>query len=199
VQPQPLRLPHSGLTVPHDGYTVTAYKELTTHDGVAFTATLRLNRKIIGTIENEGMGGPDTFHCNDAHAYGRHTTALETFAAQCIDAEGDVPEVEYLLGDLVTEYQTGRDIARAAKRGNTLVRLLQDDEDDNGPLGWARETDLFEIPLTAAANRGKLRAGLLGNTRLAPPPLGWWQVWKADQSRWTDVTDRPGHIPADRY
>jgi hypothetical protein len=198
VQQQPLRLPHSGLTVPHDGYTVTAYKELKTHDGVAFTATLRLNGKIIGTIENEGMGGPDTFHANDALTYGRQTAALETFAAQCIDAEGSVPDVEDLLGDLVTEYQTGRDIARAAKRGNTLLRLLQDHEDDNGPLGWASETDLLEIPLTTATNRGKLRVGLLCHTRLTPPPFGWWQVWAADKG-WTDITDRPAHIPADRY
>jgi hypothetical protein len=47
---------------PHHGYAVTAYKEVKTHDGVAFTATQRFNRTIIGTVENEGMGGPDLFH-----------------------------------------------------------------------------------------------------------------------------------------
>ncbi|GIM90129.1 hypothetical protein [Paractinoplanes toevensis] len=199
MQPQSLRLPHSGLTVPHDGYTVTAYKELSTRDGVAFTATLRLNRKIIGTVENDGVGGPDTFHPNHALANAGQQAALETFAAQCTDAEGHTPDVEYVLGDLVIEYQTRRNIARAAKRGNTLLRLMQDHEDGNRPQGWASVTGLLETAQTVAANRGRLRASLLGHTRHAPPPLGWWQLWQADQSRWTDLTDRPAHIPADRY
>ena len=75
MQPQPLRLPHSGLTVPHDAYTVTAYTERKTHDGVAFTGTLRLNGKIIGTVENDGVGGPDTFHSNDALTRGVKVTS----------------------------------------------------------------------------------------------------------------------------
>jgi hypothetical protein len=199
VQPHTFRLPHSGLTVPHLGYTVTAYTELKTDDGVAFTATLRLNGKIIGTVENEGVGGPDTFHPNDAHALRTQMTALETFAAACVDAAGTTAELDIVLGDLITEYQTGRDITRAAKHGHALLRMMQDWQGDHGPMGWAVETAITEAPPTLAADHARLRSFLLGSRELAAPALAWWQIWDAGARRWSDVTDRPAHLPADRY
>jgi hypothetical protein len=78
----PQRLPHSGLTVPHTGYTVTAYRGHNAHDGVAFTATLRLHGTIIGTIENTGHGGPDTFFPSTADGYREQVPALESFAGR---------------------------------------------------------------------------------------------------------------------
>lgn len=85
MQPETFTLPHSGLKVPHTGYAVTSYREHKSWDGVAFTATLRLNGKIVGTIDNEGRGGPDTFHptASTAEGYRDNRDAVEAFAAHC--------------------------------------------------------------------------------------------------------------------
>jgi hypothetical protein len=199
VQPASIHLPHSGLTVPDTSYTVTSYKEHQTHDGVAFTATLRRNGKIIGTVENDGRGGPDIFYPNTAGGMREQRDALEAFAARCTDARGVTPGVELLLGDLVTEYQTSRAINRAAKRGNTLLRLLQDHEFGDGPMGWPSPAATTETRPVSAADRESLRADLLGDPELAPPALSWWQLWDALESRWIDVTGRPAHLLTNRH
>ena len=198
MPPRSFRLPHSGLTVPHLGYAVTAYHEFTTHHGVAFTATLRLHRSIIGTVENAGVGGPDLFHPSHQGDYREQMSALQEFAADCLDARGTTPELEFVLGDLVTEYQTGRDIARAATRGNTLLRMMQDGDDDNGPLHWPVEAAVTEAEPPLAIDHAELRSRLLSSRRLAPSRLAWWQIWDADAGRWTDLTDRPAHLSAGR-
>lgn len=197
MTPAPVRLPHSGLTVPHTGYAVTSYREHPTPDGVAFTATLRLNNTIVGSIENDGHGGPDMLLPHTATGYRATMAGLEEFAASCTDARGETPSVEYLLGDLVTEYQTGRDIRRAAKRGHHLLRLMQDYEGDDGPMGWADEAAITEVPPALAADPQRLRAHLLGDPRLAPDALSWWQIWDAGTGRWNDTTPRPAHLPDD--
>ncbi|MBG0568223.1 hypothetical protein [Actinoplanes aureus] len=171
MKPPTIHLPHSGLTAPDTRYTVTSYKEHQTYDGVTFTATLRHNGKIIGRIENDGRGGPDIFSPNTAGGMREQRDALEAFAARCTDARGVTPDVELLLGDLVTEYQTSRAIARAAKRGNTLLRLLQDHESGDGPMGWASEAATTETSPAWAADRERLRAHLLGDPELAPHAL----------------------------
>ncbi|WP_430788174.1 hypothetical protein [Actinoplanes sp. G11-F43] len=199
MQPSSIHLPHSGLTVPDISYTVTSYKEHQTHDGVAFTATLRRNGKIIGQIENDGCGGPDIFYPNTAGGVREQRDALEVFAARCTDARGVTPDVALLCGDLVTEYQTNRAIVRAAKRGNTLLRLLKDHELGGGPMGWPAAAATTEARPAGAADRVRLRAYLLGDPELAPPALGWWQIWGAGENRWIDVTDRPAHLLTNRH
>ncbi|MEV8504499.1 hypothetical protein AB0368_06660 [Actinoplanes sp. NPDC051475] len=193
----PVRLPHSGLTVPHTGYTVTSYRHHETHDGVAFTATVRLNNKVIGTIENDGNGGPDQFYPSTADGHRTTTPALEAFAAACTDAQGETPDLELVLGDLVTEYETSRHIARAAKRGHVTLRMMQDHELDDGPMGWPSGAAFFAVPPATAANPDRLRTRLQREPDLAPDALAWWQIWDANASRWNDVTPRPEHLPAD--
>ncbi|MET8147852.1 hypothetical protein ACIBSW_24860 [Actinoplanes sp. NPDC049668] len=197
MRPTSIRLPHSGLTVPHTGYTVTSFKGHETHDGIAFTATLRLNKKIIGRIENHGCGGPDTFYPNSACGYRQQMETLEAFAALCTDARDGTPTLEAVLGDLVTEYETSRDIARAAKGGHILLRMMQDHEFGDGPMGWPSPGASTEAPPALAADHARLRAFLLADPDLAPHALAWWQTWNADTGTWTDVTSRPPHLPAD--
>lgn len=193
----PVRLPHSGLVVPHTGYTVASFRGHETHDGVAYVATLRLNRKIIGRIENEGRGGPDTFYPSTAGNYRQQVRAMEAFAALCTDARGGTPPMEAVLSDLVAEYETTRDIARAARRGNVLMRMMRDHELGDGPMGWPSPGVWTEAPPALAADHDKLRASLLEDPELAPDDLAWWQIWNADTSTWVDVTARPAHLPAD--
>lgn len=193
MQPQTIRLPHSGLQVPHTGYTVTSYKGHNTHDGIAYTATLRLNGKIIGNIENKGHGGPDTFYPTNSPTPAAHwdtINALEAFATHCIDSRGEPTSLEYVLGDLVTEYELTRDIRRAAKNGDSLLRM----KDDYGADGWPIMVLTTEAPDEFVADRDRLRAYLLGSPKLKPSPTAWWQLWDPTAGRWVDVTDRPAHL-----
>jgi hypothetical protein len=50
-------LTHTDLRVPHDRLRVSSVKQMATHNGVAFTAVLRLDGRRVGTIENDGNGG----------------------------------------------------------------------------------------------------------------------------------------------
>ncbi|GAA4595800.1 hypothetical protein BJY16_001798 [Actinoplanes octamycinicus] len=193
----PVRLPHSGLLVPHTGYTVTSFTGHQTHDGVAFTATLRLNKKAIGVIQNAGRGGPDTFYSNTAGDHRQKHQDLEDFAALCTDPRGTTPTLDSVLSDLVAEYETSRDIARAAKRGNTLLRLMTDHELGDGPMGWPSPAAYTETSPALAADHERLRASLTEDEELAPSALAWWQIWDATAGRWIDVTPRPAHLPAD--
>jgi hypothetical protein len=126
-------------------------------------------------------------------------SVLQEFAAHCVDARGTTPDLEFVLGDLVTEYQTGRDIARAAKRGNALLRMMQDSDGEDGPMNWPVEAAVTEAEPALAADHAKLGSCLLGSRELAPSGLAWWQIWDVDADRWTDVTDRPVQLSAGRY
>ncbi len=87
----------------------------------------------------------------------------------------------------------------STKRGNILLRLLEDHEFDDGPMGWPSMAATIEARSASAADRERMRAHLLGDPELAPSALGWWQVWDALESRWIDVTDRPAHLLTNRH
>ena len=122
---------------------------------------------------------------------------LEAFAAHCLDAHGETPPLEMVLGDLVTEYQTSREIARAAKRGNVMLRMMEDFEISGDPAGRPSPTASIPARAKAAADHELARAALFNDPDLRPSALAWWQIWDADQSRWIDVTTRPAHLPPD--
>lgn len=191
MQPELITLPHSGLQVPHTGYQITAYKGHSTHDGVAFTCTLRLDKKIIGTVENGGTGGPTLFYPTTTE-YRATADAFEAFAAHCKDERGNTPLGETVLDDLITEYEFTRDITKAAKRGHVLLRQIHDYEGDDGPMGWPSVYSITDYPAAAAGDRAKLAADIAKH--VPPGPLGWWQIWEADNNRWVDVTPRPAHL-----
>jgi hypothetical protein len=51
-----------GMRIPHDRLKVTALQQMPTANGVAFTATLALDGQPVGTIGNDGNGGPTALH-----------------------------------------------------------------------------------------------------------------------------------------
>jgi hypothetical protein len=182
-----ISLPHTGLAVPHTRLEVTSLKQLETSCGVAFTATLRLQRQVVGTVENEGSGGPTTFYPHGRATFGhRH---LDQYAAGCRSATGETVTAEHVMDDLVTEYETGRSIRRANAKGKTLLREMEFIyDDDDQPVGepFAAGQATCRPPLNLAD-----RAALL---RQLPPSAGhrWWQIWTG--ARWEDLTPRPdGH------
>lgn len=196
MQPETFTLPHSGLKVPHTGYAVTSYREHKSWDGVAFTATLRLNGKIVGTIDNEGRGGPDTFHptASTAEGYRDNRDAVQAFAAHCI-RNGEPTDLEWVLGDLVTEYENTRDIKKAAKAGNVLLRMMEDWRgDDEQPMRMPSAETYFAIPAAEAADRAKLARRIAKTADMVPHDLAWWQLWDAETNEWVDITERPAHL-----
>lgn len=46
-------------------YTVKGLKELSTHDGSAFTVRLYRDDKCVGSVENAGTGGPNSYDVDD--------------------------------------------------------------------------------------------------------------------------------------
>ncbi len=194
VQPQLIHLPHSDYHVPHTGYAITGYKGHTTHDGVAFTATLRHDKKIIGTVENSGRGGSTFFYPNEKGLADREDAKLEAFWQHTLDDRGKTPmELGAIFDALITEYEFTRDAAKAAKRGNILLRQMTDYESDEGPMGWPSIYSTTEAPASwATADPAKVAAQIAKHVGI--DALGWWQRWDADTATWIDVTDRPAHL-----
>ena len=92
-----ITLPHSGIRVPHDRFRVSRYRELPTADGVAFTATLKLDKTVVGLIQNEGTGGPTHVEPTDFP-----DRQLNDYVQACRTAVGQPCSKEYVLDELVT-------------------------------------------------------------------------------------------------
>lgn len=194
-----IRLPHTGLHVPHTDYRVTSLREYKTRHGVGYEATLRHGKTIIGTIENEGTGGETRFHParhpRESGYVDRND--IEAYAARCRTDEGSTPSGEHVLDDLITEFETPRRLAKAAKAGHALLRLQtfvygDDDKPAGGPFAdqEMRVAARLALPECAAELRWAVE-------REGTTPGAFWQVWRGD--RWHDVTDRPDGVATDLW
>ncbi|MGC4886664.1 hypothetical protein [Micromonospora sp. DT227] len=194
-----VRHPHTGLRTPDDRFKVTSLSQHMAHDGVAFTANLKDRARIVGTIENEGYGGPTNFWCKFEHSNPLHvsTGALEEYAALCRSERGGPVNIEDLLNDLVTEFETAKRIKAVEKRDGALLRMLGFMPDGDGkPAGdpYAQDETTWSMP----AERLNLEwAAETLHRRRPPAEHAWWQVWR--DGKWVDVTTRPTHLPADLY
>ncbi|MGI5214840.1 hypothetical protein [Plantactinospora sp. CA-290183] len=191
-----IRLPHTGLRVPDTSLSVTAYRELTTSDGVAFTANLRVDSKIVGTIENEGHGGMTLLQPRDWRTYGEKQ--IEAYAARCRTEEGTAVTAEHLLDELIEEADWARKARGAAAKQRLLLRLM-DHILENGSerADWPPYPRYrTDSPMPVSETQwNALRDELLDRT--PPGPHGWWQGWH--EGRWRDVTPRPQGVRTDLY
>jgi hypothetical protein len=172
-------LPHTGLHVPHTRLRVSSLKTLRTPDGAAFTATLRLDGRIVGAIHNDGNGGATTW---SAAGSGSRRHDLDAFVAACRTDDGIATLEEHVLDDLVDEYESARTVANADLAGHTALRLRQLINGITFTVGEATAK-----PITTPAHRGRLVAELA-----AASPAGadeWWQLWHG--TVWEDLTPRP--------
>lgn len=189
-----LRLPHTGLRVPDRSLSLTRYRELSTSDGVAFSANLRVNNRIVGLVENQGHGGGTWLRADDRRVYGEVHSA--DYAARCRSEEGEPVTVENLLDALVDEHDWTRRIAAAGRRGAMVLRLM-----DHALSGTERLPDFPPYPHDRATiANARVPWPLLVKRVLAeipPGPHGWWQAWTDE--RWQDVTARPEGVRKDLY
>ena len=156
-----ITLPHSRLQIPHDRLRVSSLKEIPMHDGVAFTATLRLDGRRVGVIEDEGRGGGAQFHPDPGAGFGYDE--LNTFAAACRRDHRAV-STESVLGDLVTEYDLTRRVKRATAKRGTVLRLV-------GADGYAIELATVRVMPRTDYQRQRVA------DELGPPSEGHWEMW----------------------
>ncbi len=173
-----LRLPHSGLRVPDRRLRVASLKQLALADGVAWTAALLCDGRLVGRIENDGQGGETFFRPLPDQGFGE--SELRAYAATCRTDEGTPAEVEAVLEALVHEHE-GESIVRGYIRWNCIpARLLTALPGSRTRYPGA----LRGIPLPAdpSARLGVALAAL----RESPPDRdGMWQVRTGQD--WQDV------------
>jgi len=192
-----LRLPHTGLRVPDRSLSVSRYKELATSDGVAFTANLRVNRAVVGVIENSGHGGMTMATFHDRRTYGDRE--LDAYAAQCRTEEGQPVTAEHLLDELVNEHDLAGRVVAAQRRGKTVLRLLgyAMDGDSERAEGFPPYPQDFAVSnkMRTDAQWAELTRDVLA--KLPQRSHAWWQAWDGEQ--WRDVTTRPADTAAELY
>jgi hypothetical protein len=184
TQPAPdlITLAHTGIHVPDPALQVTTYRELPNPDGVAYTATVRWGRTPVGTIHNEGTGGPTTYWPAAGSAFGHRR--LAEFVAASRTADGQPLTEEVLLDELITEYENVEHVTAAARAGRSPVRL-------RAPLGAGDGLD--ELYYTAERRTaakittpGQRDALVDQLRRVAVVDGAWWQLWTGQA--WEDLT-----------
>lgn len=198
--PTLIRLPHTGLRTPDTRLTVTSLSEFETPRGVAFTSTLRLDNKIVGTIQNQGNGGDTRFESKYLRDDPKALTEgqLAEYAAKCQTEAGNPVTVERLLDELVTEFDWTRRIQKAEKKGCAKLRMMArifgaEDMPANEPYArsdasWTTPADCADLTAVSAA---------FTKQASADDENTWWQLWRG--GKWVDVTTRPTSVPADLY
>jgi hypothetical protein len=170
-------LPHSRLRAPHDRLRVTSLRQTPMHDGVAFTAALRLDDRRVGVTEDEGRGGGAMFRPDPGagygYGYGYGYDELNAFAAECRRDDQPV-STESVLADLVTGDGLARRIKRATAKHGTVLRLV-------GADGYAIELATVRVMPTTDYHRQLVAA------ELGQPAEGHWEMWNGQV--WQPLTD----------
>lgn len=146
------RLPVTGREVPAEfaEYTVTSLKQIQTHDGVALTATLRRNGKIVGTLEDQGYGGGINFYGRSVDYERDFNEAIGHIGIVTTDAPFDSPEwarwfylhtPDGILEALISEYELARELKRHAKT-STVIGFGDPPDPDTVKIYKTADTDL---------------------------------------------------------
>jgi hypothetical protein len=160
-------LVHSDIRVPHNRLRVTSLDQMERANGVAFNATLSLDGRTIGAVENDGNGGA-TWLRSPNNLFG--WKAMAAFTDSCRRHGKPVTEDE-ILNALIDEYDTDQLIRAATAAGNTLLRL----RDTDGNV-----LHLIEVPGTQHSIEA---VGIALGSHLAAHPDtngAMWQIWTGD-------------------
>jgi hypothetical protein len=158
-QQQFVLLTHTpGMRVPHDRLTVTSLEQVPTANGVAFTATLALDGQPVGTVTNDGNGGPTELYSPNSLFGWR---GMRAYVADC-RYRGEPASAERVLDALVDEYDLARTVAQAQAVGGSVARLLDEAgftlairEVKPAPRGWDALRHLAgQLAATAVHPRG---------------------------------------------
>ena len=117
------------------GYKIKGLKLFDTNDGYAFSASVYLNGKKVGSVQNSGHGGPNSYDpvipkgmkpeayrkANDAFIKGLQAQALK------IDPTATFETEDLLIGALVDDFENEKRFKRLCKT-KVLFRLKGDDK-----------------------------------------------------------------------
>lgn len=158
-------LPHTGLRVPHDRLRVTELQQMSTRNGVAFTATVAFDGVTVGTITNNGNGGATEPYV--AHPlFGWRELAGYVGASR---RNGAPATEEQVLDALVEEYDTAEHVRAATASGSAAVRLRDDD---------GNTLDLHTVRPVSARTTDAVADLTRHLTAAFPNPYGTqWQIW----------------------
>lgn len=193
-----IRLPHTGLHVPDATLSVAAYRQHQTRDGMAFTASLRVNCKKVGLIENDGHGGETGFFPDYPASYGYKQ--IREYAGECRTEQGEPVTVEDLLNELIEERQQAKWVADATRKGQLALRMMDHClvGDDDLPIAGFPPDPLEMLATNKPGNQAQTKA--LAKELLAkypPSSHGWWQMWNG--GGWHDITPRPAREDKELY
>lgn len=87
-------------THPYGGYALKAIKEMRTSDGVAFTATLTLDGKPLGTVENTGRGGCNLYRLSTHAEHQAFLAFTKTLDPDTFEADDALIERLFLVAQL---------------------------------------------------------------------------------------------------
>src|SRR5262249_55740523 len=144
------------------------------HNGVAYTADLAANGTPVGTIENDGNGGPTTYHALNSSPFNRRN--LAEYVRGCRRRGQPATEAE-VLHALVDEVHLNQTAVAARASGATLVRLR---DEDGHHLDWLA---VRPAP-TSGAQRDALARRLVG--RHPHPRAAQWVIWSG--TAWRHLT-----------
>ncbi len=163
---------HTGLDVPAEPFLqVAAYNELTTSEGVAFIATVRIGPRLAGVIEQSARDPHPHFIPADRKRFGHPD--FDRFVDVC-RMDGKPVTAHEVLDWLVDEYTTSVALGAQLERGATLARQMADHHVvDWTPVPVPRDTD--HRALVAA--------------RLDHHPDTTWQIWVG--YRWEPLDTAP--------
>ncbi len=153
------------LRMPHDRVRVVSLQQIDTHNGVAYTAQLALDGEVVGTIENDGNGGPTTYYSPNFGPF--NWRDLDAFVQQCRRGGQPVSE-EQALEALVDEFDLDQIVHHAAADGATVVRLLDEH-------GYQLDLLIARPAPRSAAQRTGLAGRLLAEHRHAAGVE--WVIW----------------------
>ncbi|MEV4042856.1 hypothetical protein [Streptomyces sp. NPDC049744] len=172
------KLPHTGLHVPHDRYTLADFQQMTTRCGIAYNATVHEGERCVGVIENQGNGGGTWFFPATAADH----RAVHEFAAAC-RMDGEPLSEEEVLDHLITEHETAQQVAKCARRRASLIRGYEEDGLPavtiaiGTPPVWLDRADSPFLPRVAR------------DLKASDPDVAVWEFWTGDQ--W-----KPLNLPA---
>jgi hypothetical protein len=192
---------HAPLTVPHDRLKVTGVDLMVTWDGEACVASVELDGEPFGTLENEGHGGPTTFHPTGTgeDASGRYRERRETWEAYvraCAYSDEQVArwhdkphmqtfamQEEHVADLLIQEYDDARFVAEQMTGHRVCLRVF------STTTGFRSEIRGGEMRLRTYSGGmdDELRAKVSGLRESYPMAGDVWQVWTGQT--WQDLTN----------
>ncbi|MEU6618567.1 hypothetical protein [Streptomyces parvus] len=164
-----IRLPHTGLQVPHTRYHLADFQQMEMTCGIAYNASVYEGERMVGVIENKGNGGGTWFNpatYDDSRAVHEFVTACRVDDQTLYDGEA--------LDHLITEHETALQVAKCARQRETLVRGSDAD-------GLPAVSLVFgTLPARLKSPHSPVLSLIVRQLKASDPDVTAWEFWTGD-------------------